>query len=492
MKRCIMENNIFYKKGKKTKKNPYGLYKIKDTDSLKGPIVITLIPDGYYEKDLNGACKVAGRAIGLIANEKDVEYAESLNIGLLSWGDTANIGVNFVSGVFGNSEELYNYYFKKILFDENGEIKDFESLAKDLRNINIISYCNSTFTVQEIEDLIYSELVNSHKFTSEQIEKLMLQICVIDVTTRIKPGSCRFTNVHLFSKSDEDLQHPEYIRKQKTGITILNNHEANIIAKQMNLNSDDHAFRVFLDPVDGRTDSASVMEVAVGVLLSNMLQSSLEGRILDEKSIFDVSLLFNEKNISVFNELFGKSPISDEKFKIACKILSEGREFLDSNYKGKNEILRELKRNLNIKLYTKIHADLLIKLASFNNYLSLYQKFSESEYFKNLDDKQKALFESISLDVQNKLKTTQGYLDALDKLALEECENNEKNKSKIEKIIKDSKSLFINEKAKSVVKAYAEVSIWKHGKSNFDTFESCEKYLLDVLDGFLRQNEISC
>jgi len=487
-----MEKNLFYMKGKRTKENPYGLYKVDDPNLLSKPTVITLIPSVFNDNDLNGASKHVGYALGLIAEEK--QASKMSECGVLSWDDVNSLGVNFVSVSVTNTKQLFDYYFKNILYDNNGNIKSYEDLLLSLRNINIVSFCNSTKTVQEIEKLLTHELEESGAFSEEQIKHLLLQICSIDVTTRIQPGNSSFTSVHLFSKGDQELKDPEYVERQKSGITVLENeNEANIVVDSMTGDPEnEHDFAMFFGSLTDDTSQAKVMEVVTGMLVSNMVQSSLEGKVLSKRSIKDCSLVFDDKISEMFNFLLSSEHVvTDEEYAQACEHLKTSRQnkHINPYLKDKESIFMELKRNSNMKLFASLTNKINDKIKGFRNYIIIYKKFKNSEYYKKLDENQQLIFETVCDEVEERLKIAEDCLKAIESLDLSNIEDNDKNKEKLEQIKALADNIIDYIKTKSVINAYAEITRYEEPGylGNFASFEDCEDFLMGEINNVLEK-----
>lgn len=474
----MVEYNTFYSKGAKTKNNQYGLYQINNGRLLERPTVITLIPAVFGEKDLNGASKHTGYALGLVASKEQLENIEGQAPEFLSWEETGNIGVEFVSAsVTGRGLALYEKYFKPVLCYENGLFKNFDDLCKTLRNINIISYCNSTKDVKNISELLKQDLIKIGKFNEKQIITLLSQVCAIDVTTRIEPGNCNFTTIHLFSKSDEDLFDVDYIQEQKTGITLFENtREANIIAEQMYQNGEDHDFRVFFDIAPSRTSNAQVMEVITGILVSNMVQSSMEQKVLGETPLSDLSVVFCDKNImTFFTELLSQSNITSEQYQHSRKYLEYSRRFLAERGHCKEFFESLFVKNKNINDYFSLYRELKNKESLFLGYLDRYAKYKESDYFKKLTNYQKKIFQDVANDVKNRINLIQNNIKDLNALLIENCENNELGRQKIDEITKKTSMISADIKTNEIVKAYRGIVGFLEGKpGNYRTLDAYE------------------
>lgn len=419
-----MEKNVFFTKCKVSKENPYGLKIVPDDFALDKPTLISLVPVVTKEKDLNGAINVAGQAIGIARRPE--HFVENIN--MYSWEDVEDTGIQFVSAYVFDAQSFYEKYFHPILFDKNGDFKDFNTLIKNLRNINIACYCDSTRDVEKISKFLEEDLLKSGKFSEKEVNQLLNQICVVDVTSRILPGTSKLTTIHLYSKFDIDLRYPQFIRDQENGIGIFENgHEALVIIDKL-LNGgpeDEHNYSEYFSLFGNKTSRGEVMGIISNILLSNMLNSSLENRTLTGNNLEELSFIFNQDVMEFFNALLQKEIVSQADLSKALENLQLSRKLPQKFLRSKEEVTNIMNKDLNYRKFNAVKIDIMRKLNLFSGYLELDSKFQNTSDYDSLTDNQKSIFAQVRQYCCYNIVILEENLKNLVELSLETSDKNE-------------------------------------------------------------------
>ncbi len=391
--------NKVYKKGKKTKEYIYGLRETDESFSIgEKPIVFSIVPINHTQKSVNGSINVAGKALGVVSNPQ-----ESSELMKYTWHDMDQSGIEIVSAHITDAKLFYDRYFSPILKDKNGNYKDFNSLLKIFNNITILSYCDSTKDIFQISQHLEKELYESGLYNKQQIDSLLKQICAIDVTSRISMGESKFTSIHLYSKADNELEHPQQVREKKSGISVINDHEACIIVDKLMTTESDHIYDAFFEIGEKKTSQGKVVGFVVEKLVSDVVSRFQNGKSLN--NITESSTIFSDSNQTFIDHLMEKQDFSKEEEEKLKTMVIESRFLpkeceVDSEKKERYSIYNE-----NISLYLKINE---LKLEKKINDIDLFMKrkldFENLKIYKDISPEIKERFEKITVLFQDMKK----------------------------------------------------------------------------------------
>lgn len=473
-----MERDTFYIKCRKTKENPYGLKEVSTDLSLDKPTLISIVPVATQERDLNGAINVAGRAVGFAGKTQEMSQL----VDYYSWNDIENMGLQFVSASIYSPKAVYEKYFRPILFDKNGSYKSIDQLAQDMRKINIVCYCAATKDIAQIANLMEQDLQECHKFSQKQIDFIMQQVCAVDVTTREKLGTAKFTTVHLFSQSDNDLMYPQDIASQTCGIKLLGNgHEATVIVDRLNIEDEaDHTYRDFFELGGDKTQHGQIVSIISNIVVSNMLQHSMSDKTLSGNNMEELSFIFNDDIQNFFNGLLNQNTLTNQDFKRAISHLQLSRALPEQYIKAKYDILKDEFIAKNLAKYTDLRKNIIDKLDQFGDYITLFEKFVASDGYANLSDIQKDIFAEVRKYCSYSIVILQEYIKQLALLSFDSrnMEDITKMTQFLAELEEDVKKIEIGRvtKTKSVMKAYDELERYRNGdKSAINQWGSEEK-----------------
>ena len=186
-----------YEKVPKTDENEYGI-KIMEEDKnpfKEGPCLLSMIAVAIWEKDINGALNQAMEALRLRTNHNEntgigIEDFEGKILSLAYSEPLERItakGRKFNWG-YTRTENLDDEFTRKYLFpliEEEGKKIDILQAMKNMRNVNIMTYCGATQSALRMEEC----LVNRMKelgYSEEEISKIQSQMCIIGYATDAK------------------------------------------------------------------------------------------------------------------------------------------------------------------------------------------------------------------------------------------------------------------------------------------------------------------
>ncbi len=186
-----------YEKVPKSQENEYGMKLLdEETNPFKeGPCLLSMIALAIWEKDINGAMNYGMEALRLQTN-----HNENAGIGLnnfngkilsLSYGEpsaeTTVKGKKFQSNI-ARKDNLDKEFSEKYLFpliEENGNKIDVLQAMKNIRNINLLTYCGATQSALKFEQYLANRMVELD-YSEDDIAHILSQMCIIGYATDVK------------------------------------------------------------------------------------------------------------------------------------------------------------------------------------------------------------------------------------------------------------------------------------------------------------------
>ena len=264
-----------YKKVQKTIENPRGARKIEDNENpFIEPSMLCISAQNTRAKSVFGITKTAMR-MGRIRVSGD----DGAKINM------STVPVNFLSIKQSNGrhseieadKEFVQKYFKPLI-ESDGKKIDIKLAKKNLRNINIMGYCNGLERVNSYIELLRNEAIELG-YTSEEIDELISQIAVISISTVIDINQNKATCFDVFDLNDEEHQgaNPNNITVEAVQSTIDSD-----IKEHMHVNSPTKATYTFLG--DGVHDlkkylnNGKALPVIISRVTANCLENSIQNR----------------------------------------------------------------------------------------------------------------------------------------------------------------------------------------------------------------------
>lgn len=186
-----------YEKVPQSQEYEYGMKLLdEETNPFKeGPCLLSMIALAMWEKDINGAMNYGMEALRLQTN-----HNENSGIGLnefdgkilsLSYGEpsdkTTVKGRNF-QGSLARKDTLDEEFTQKYLFpliEENGKKIDTLQAMRNIRNINLLTYCGATQSALKFEQCL-ADRMSELDYSKDEIAQILSQMCVIGYATDVK------------------------------------------------------------------------------------------------------------------------------------------------------------------------------------------------------------------------------------------------------------------------------------------------------------------
>lgn len=193
-----------YKRVKKDKENPRGSKKIEEGENpFKGPTVLCISAQDHIPKSVFGItknCMALARLRTL--NEKNARFkvedfpAIFLSIKNNSSKDdeTEEMAIN----------QFVDKYFSELVM-QNGEKIPIQQIQKNLRNINMISYCNGTIRALKIVETLQKQM-EKNGYSNEEINDAISQIALVTLSTERKLNNEKCTIVDFHDLNDKEVE----------------------------------------------------------------------------------------------------------------------------------------------------------------------------------------------------------------------------------------------------------------------------------------------
>ena len=171
--------------------------------------------------------------------------------------------------------ELVDKYFLPLISENDKKIDCIQAM-KNMRNVNLLSYCNGTILAKEIENILINKM-NDLGYKEEEIKKIQSQMCIFpSATERLKKNqkwTCiSVTNVNdseIFVPYNEELEKMDKLVRESKSKAILAKHSDNQY-EYLFEGSESHTIREY------SSDGEFPISVCVSSVISEALENSIE------------------------------------------------------------------------------------------------------------------------------------------------------------------------------------------------------------------------
>lgn len=202
----------------KSKENLYGQKEIEESENpfLNNPCLLCISAGGIgSDKNVFGTTK------------KGMEMARMRVRGHKNAGfRLKDFPVKFLSMKLSNKGEekkvateeeridmFVNQYLMPLV-SKSGKKIDCIQAQKNMRNVNMMSYCNGTALIQDIEKTLLNRM-KSLGYTNEECEKIQSQMCMFPIATYVLSGQQKSTCVSFRDINDDEVNHNISEEEQK-------------------------------------------------------------------------------------------------------------------------------------------------------------------------------------------------------------------------------------------------------------------------------------
>lgn len=186
-----------YEKVPKSDEYEFGLKLLEQSENpfKDGPCLVSMIAIAMWEKDINGALNQGMEALRLRTS-----HNENSGIGLedfqgkilsIAYGEPsekAGIKGKKMSNGISRKENLDDEFTQKYLFpliEDDGKKIDVLQAMKNMRNVNLMTYCGATASALRMEECLKNRM-NELGYSEQEISQIQSQMCIIGYATDIK------------------------------------------------------------------------------------------------------------------------------------------------------------------------------------------------------------------------------------------------------------------------------------------------------------------
>lgn len=198
---------ILYEKKPREFINDYGIEEITDENVfMKGPSVIVILAMTWFLSNVNGAMRLVA---DLVNPNIDNIYDPNKRIFGMGFGNYAEEYEGFTT-LTPEEDELEKFvikYFLPLIISDGKRIALVDAM-KNVRNINVITYCNGAKYYKIMEN-IFEKKMKELSYSNEEIKMILSQICLAAVSgNSLKNGQTKATTMTFGDINDKYFELP--------------------------------------------------------------------------------------------------------------------------------------------------------------------------------------------------------------------------------------------------------------------------------------------
>ena len=313
----------FYKKVEKTQENEQGLEVVENGNPFEQPTFLSMLALNMEPRSTNGAINVILELSGVrLPNGKENLPMEDIPVNFMSLAYSEAKGDKFPKmstkdNCFEVDEDTRNFVINYMLplVSNDGQKRDINECLRNMRNINIMCYCDAIYSVKSMSQVITEEM-RKLNFTEEEIDNILSQVCIFPVGTEITSINALISHIKFTSVFILDIEDSFDITDEPTLQSIFgSNSEAGyrtstfleLSPEEVCKNS-----RMLLVNADGRHDLKSFVHKgrAFPAIIIKLINSVLNNSIINKN---------NTNNFISINEVI-------DTFEQICSDYIEGKK----------------------------------------------------------------------------------------------------------------------------------------------------------------------
>ena len=334
-----------YEKTLKDENNVYGL-KVLDEDKnpfLEGPSVLTILALTLNEKNINGSMRQVMEALRLktSSNENSGLTTDKTPFKVLGLAYSNSKENGAFYNVSENSDETAKFvekYFYPLVSDSKDKRLSLEEAQRNLRNVNIVSFCKGTETVKHIEQNLESKMKELN-YSQEEIDNMLSQICSFPVAEGVIDGKEKVTCVSFKDYQDDDC-HFKWDEVDKAALLKVSDNEQIFLIKGDENFKDAEMYHDF----KRYTQNNKSLSVALSSALTRAVDNSIKNYNNKEK-FSPISCKDVVQDLPKIIKCIEKDASKTEMLKIVDENASYISDFHKMNNSTKNSFLNYLKNN---------------------------------------------------------------------------------------------------------------------------------------------------
>lgn len=204
----------FYKKVEKNSYNEHGLEIVENGNPFEQPTFLSMLALNMRLRDTNGAISRILELSGIrFPNGKENLTMEDIIVNFMSLAYSEATGDIFpkIASYDNNvkiDEDTRDFVLNYMLplVSNNGEKIDINECLRNMRNINIMCYCDAIYSIRSMS-LVLEEKMRKLNYTDEEIDNILSQVCIFPIGTEypsIKAliSDIKFTTVFILDIQD--------------------------------------------------------------------------------------------------------------------------------------------------------------------------------------------------------------------------------------------------------------------------------------------------
>lgn len=224
----------------RTLTNSSGWTKLDESYKITGPVVICIAGNATMrEREANGFAKMISENLGIrtsVEMELGIEQSEFPAELLSVWyngsysdspdfikqSDYENRGdksyvvsqkeEDYYNEVKNSFKDFFNKYFRPLIVDSNGNRLDVRRAMKNVRNINIVSFCYGTVVVSHLENIMKEELKRLN-YSEQETSEIQKQMFTVNCSALLEFGTAKSTSTNFNVLDDEDSEKSKYSQR---------------------------------------------------------------------------------------------------------------------------------------------------------------------------------------------------------------------------------------------------------------------------------------
>ena len=219
----------FYKKIKNSSDNEYGLELVKNGNPFEQPAFLSMLALNMKLRDTNGAISRVLELSGVrLPNGEENIPIEEVPVNFMSLAYSEVSGDRFKKIAAGDNnveidEDTRNFVLKYMLplVSNNGQKRDINECIRNMRNINIMCFCDAIFPIRSMS-LVLTEEMQKLNYTEEEIDYILSQVCIFPIGTEAPCINSLISDIKFTTVFMLDIQDSFGITDEKTLQDIFN------------------------------------------------------------------------------------------------------------------------------------------------------------------------------------------------------------------------------------------------------------------------------
>lgn len=204
----------FYRKVEKSQENEHGLEIVENGNPFEQPTFLSMLALNMKLRDTNGAISRILELAGIrLPNGEENIPMEDVPVNFMSLAYSEAVGDEFpkIAAHDNNvktDEDTRSFVITYMLplVSNNGQKRDINECLRNMRNINIMCYCDAIYPIKSMS-LILTEEMRKLNFTDEEIDNILSQVCIFPVATEeaviyASISDIKFTTVFILDIKD--------------------------------------------------------------------------------------------------------------------------------------------------------------------------------------------------------------------------------------------------------------------------------------------------